>query len=77
MTQAINIREIVEQINALLKEGEPDNISEDTYNHYTGYAPQAIFDAMNQVLGARFSRLRTKLSTGAGDSSENACGSST
>jgi hypothetical protein len=51
MTQAINIREIVEQINALLKEGEPDNISVDSYKDKTGYAPQPIFDAINQVLG--------------------------
>jgi hypothetical protein len=51
MTQAINITNTVEQINDLLLEGEPNNISEDTYNHYTGYTPQAIFDAMNTVLG--------------------------
>src|SRR5215210_5797747 len=52
MTQAIDIQKIVEQINALLKDGEPGNITEDSFNNKTGYQPQAIFDAINTTLGA-------------------------
>ncbi len=41
----------VDQVNALLLAGEPDNISEDTYSHYTGYKPQYLIDGMNEVFG--------------------------
>ncbi len=40
----------VEQVNALLFQGEPANISIDEHSGYTGYKPQAVVDAMNEVL---------------------------
>jgi len=40
----------VEQVNALLLQGEPNNISVDEHSGYTGYKPQAVVDAMNEVL---------------------------
>src|SRR5947209_10576334 len=43
--------QVVEAINKLLLAGEPGNISVDSYSDRTGYKPQAIWDAMNAVLG--------------------------
>jgi len=40
----------VEKVNALLFQGEPNNISVDEHSGYTGYKPQAVVDAMNEVL---------------------------
>ncbi len=40
----------VEQVNARLFAGEPGNISVDEHSGYTGYKPQAVVDAMNDVL---------------------------
>ena len=51
MTQSNEVANLIEIVNSLLFEGEPGNISEDTYNHYTGYKPQAVIDAMNQGFG--------------------------
>lgn len=45
------LKDKVNQVNALLLAGEPYNISEDTYSHFTGYKPQYIIDAMNEVFG--------------------------
>ncbi len=39
----------VEAVNKLLLAGEPGNISTDEHLGYTGYRPQAIIDAMNEV----------------------------
>lgn len=53
-TQALardNLMELVHQVNTLLEQGEPENISVDTYSGYSGYKPQAIMDAMNAVFG--------------------------
>ncbi|MCR4264491.1 MAG: RAD52 family DNA repair protein [Candidatus Roizmanbacteria bacterium] len=41
----------INQVNALLEKGEPDNVSEDPYTHYKGYSPQATVDAVNEVFG--------------------------
>lgn len=46
-----DILSLVEQINTILKEGEPGNISKDTYSGYVGYKPQSTIDAVNTVLG--------------------------
>lgn len=39
----------VEAVNKLLLEGEPGNISIDEHSGYTGYKPQSLIDAMNEV----------------------------
>src|SRR5438067_2280806 len=39
----------VEAVNKILLAGEPGNISVDEHSGYTGYKPQAIIDAMNEV----------------------------
>src|SRR5215469_12637397 len=44
------MNEYVVAVNALLLQGEPANISVDEHNGYTGYKPQAVVDAMNEVL---------------------------
>lgn len=41
----------VNQVNDLLLKGEPENVSVDTYSGFTGYKPQYILDAMNEVFG--------------------------
>lgn len=44
------IKEKVKQVNEILKNGEPNNISVDTYSGYSGYKPQHVIDAMNAVM---------------------------
>jgi hypothetical protein len=39
----------VQAVNDLLRAGEPGNISVDEHSDYTGYAPQSVIDAMNEV----------------------------
>lgn len=39
----------VQEVNALLLKGEPDNITHDDHSDQTGYKPQAVIDAMNAV----------------------------
>lgn len=54
----------VEEVNAMLLAGEPANISIDTYSGYTGYSPQYIVDALNEVFGAEvwgFEEIENKL----------------
>jgi len=41
----------IQAINKLLQEGEPGNVSTDTYTGFSGYNLQAIVDATNEVLG--------------------------
>lgn len=42
----------ISNVNKLLKEGEPGNISKpDKSTNYVGYSPQPIIDAMNEVFG--------------------------
>src|SRR5712692_341147 len=48
---AKTFEEKVKAINQMLKEGEPGNISVDTYSNRTGYKPQYLIDAMNAVFG--------------------------
>lgn len=43
--------EKVKAVNKILKDGEPNNVSVDSYANYSGYKPQFIFDAMNAVFG--------------------------
>jgi len=39
----------IKKVNELLKKGEPENISVDSYSGYSGYKPQHIIDTMNVV----------------------------
>lgn len=39
----------VQEVNKILLTGEPANISVDEHSGYTGYKPQAVVDAMNEV----------------------------
>ena len=39
----------VQAVNEILLKGEPANISVDEHSGYTGYKPQAVVDAMNEV----------------------------
>lgn len=61
-----NIKDKVKEVNKLLKEGEPENVSEDTYSGYTGYAPQHVIDTMNHVFFGEwgFEELETHTVTG-------------
>ncbi len=46
---AKTIEEKIKAVNQILKDGEPRNVSVDTYSNFTGYKPQFIVDAMNSV----------------------------
>jgi Rad52/22 family double-strand break repair protein len=46
---AKTIEEKIKVVNKVLQDGEPGNISNDTYSGFTGYKPQFIVDAMNIV----------------------------
>jgi recombination DNA repair RAD52 pathway protein len=41
----------IKTVNQILQQGEPTNISVDTYSGYSGYKPQHIVDALNAVFG--------------------------
>lgn len=41
----------IKEINEILKSGEPENISVDSYSGYSGYKPQYVVDSMNKVFG--------------------------
>lgn len=47
----LSIEEKVKFVNDVLRTGEPNNVSHDTYSGYTGYKPQFVIDAMNKVFG--------------------------
>jgi recombination DNA repair RAD52 pathway protein len=51
VSEAKSLEEKIKAANAILREGEPRNISVDNYSHFTGYKPQFIVDAMNCVFG--------------------------
>src|SRR5258707_9717276 len=52
MTQTqTDIATLIELVNQLLLDGEPANISVDTYSGYVGYRPQYVVDAMNETFG--------------------------
>src|SRR6266567_1515147 len=48
---AKTVEEKIKAVNRILLDGEPGNISVDTYSGYSGYKPQHIVDAMNLVFG--------------------------
>jgi len=48
---AKTVEEKIKAVNKILEEGEPGNISVDSYSGYSGYKPQFIVDAMNAVFG--------------------------
>ena len=41
----------VKEVNRMLKEQEPNNVSVDSYSGYTGYKPMYLIDNMNCVFG--------------------------
>lgn len=43
------MKDKIKKVNDILLKGEPENISVDKYSGYTGYKPQNIIDAMNEV----------------------------
>lgn len=47
----MDIMNQVAEVNKILLDGEPGNISVDTYSGFTGYKPQHIIDAMNAIFG--------------------------
>ena len=46
----MSIKDKIKKVNEILLKGESNNISTDPFTKYTGYSPQYIIDAMNQVL---------------------------
>ncbi|MGZ6236376.1 MAG: Rad52/Rad22 family DNA repair protein [Syntrophales bacterium] len=48
---AKTVEEKIKAVNKILQDGEPANISVDSYSGYSGYKPQFIVDAMNVVFG--------------------------
>ncbi len=46
---AKTVEDKVKAVNKVLQDGEPHNISLDSYSGFTGYKPQYIVDAMNIV----------------------------
>lgn len=48
-----NLETKVQEVNKILKDGEPDNITADKSRGFvmTGYTPQYVVDAMNKVFG--------------------------
>src|SRR5579859_2674885 len=51
-TSRADLWEKILTVNALLQAQEPSNISVDSYNNFTGYKPQSVKNAMNEVFGA-------------------------
>lgn len=51
VTDAKTPEEKIKAVNSILREGEPANISVDSYSGFTGYKPQHIIDSMNMVFG--------------------------
>jgi len=49
MTTEITVKEKIKKVNEILLKGEKNNVSPDSYSGYTGYKPQYIVDAMNEV----------------------------
>ncbi len=49
-TETKNINELIKEVNKVLYEAEPENVTKD-YSGNTGYKPQYIVDAMNAVVG--------------------------
>ena len=49
--EAKTVEEKIKAVNKILLDGEPGNISVDSYSGYSGYKPQFIVDAINAVFG--------------------------
>ena len=49
--EAKTVEEKIKAVNKILLDGEPGNISVDSYSGYSGYKPQFIVDALNAVFG--------------------------
>ena len=49
IAEAKTIEEKIKAVNQILHDGEPGNISLDSYSGFTGYRPQHIIDSMNAV----------------------------
>src|SRR5690349_19556644 len=49
VSEAKTVEEKIKAVNMVLQNGEPANVSKDTYAGFTGYKPQYIIDAMNVV----------------------------
>src|SRR5690348_6307340 len=49
--EAKTVEEKIKAVNKVLQDGEPANVSVDSYSGFTGYKPQYIIDAMNAVFG--------------------------
>lgn len=49
--KTLSLWEKVQKVNELLVKDEPKNVSHDSYSGFTGYEPQYIMDAMNEVFG--------------------------
>lgn len=47
----LSVEEKVEEVNKILKKGEPVNINVDPFTKYVGYKPQYVVDAMNTTFG--------------------------
>ena len=47
--EAKTTEEKIKAVNKILQDGEPGNVSNDTYSGFTGYKPQYILDALNAV----------------------------
>jgi len=49
----IDLKALVKKVNKILKDGEPGNITADKSRGFemTGYSPQYVVDAMNEVFG--------------------------
>ena len=45
------IADKIKAVNKILQEGEPKNVSVDSYSGYSGYKPQHIVDSLNAVFG--------------------------
>ena len=45
------VKENIKMANEILLQGEPKNITVDSYSGYTGYKPQSVVDAMNTAFG--------------------------
>src|SRR5260221_661121 len=51
VADAKTTEEKIRAVNKILQDGEPANVSVDTYSNFTGYRPQYIVDAMNAAFG--------------------------
>ena len=74
MEKTLTLWEKVQKINEILLRGEPANIqTENRYgNVFTGYLPQAVVDAVNEVIGPEWAYTVEIISTTTADKSHHA-----